>query len=860
MIKCSNCSYESPDNTLYCPSCGQRINASCEIAVVDGSKVYVRILVPQCDYAQTISMLVDGLEAIAPVEFDEDQEGGLQTLEFDFPGPVTAGFHNLRIYDKLRPFKNILDETPVNCVNLTEPTINLGKYVFINDGKLLLQICNLPRELEDILTLHYSVNRRQPKPAGQAKAGEFEITISNWRDLGVVFENTDQFETSLELFYQLWDSPEIKPFYSNHVFLVNRFRLTEMSYFCPGQQAKKIAISDIYGRDHTVDNTQLIELYTYLNPLLNRYWQKDKRYFRIVEDSKDLIPLTRSLGLESEIFSVDLDYDRENLDLKVARIEKFDTGDIILQIDAAKTLGRHRVDMVLSIGDVHYPQGRFVARIPLHITVTDQWTHEMGLGLDFGTSRTMASIFNDKDNLHEVVGLDLKNFGDSYEQKMAMSVIPIERNDYHDQSLGLIYPYICSDIKPKPKGKNGEYGLKLYVKRDISKIMRNNKEITDQIRETVESMFEALVGRVVEYVLQTQKKIPRVEDICLGCPTVFDDSTIMQYRDFLKNVCLASLIQPSPDFNVTVWDEVWAAFYYINSEYSLEPGYYVIWDTGGGTTDVVMVHLDNKGSGSMPIMGFNSDFLGGKDVNGELRRILKEHKVDDVDSIGESDIESLKINMSNAPKGIFREVPHKDLSAALQVFMGEKISQIASGLVQSMRRLGDKPDKITLLPIGGGAHLKFFGAQSSLRSLGDVIQEELRRLLPDTEILIHSMHNSHQDREINRKACTSLGLSALSGNPYFKGRINRLPGLTGKCRYTIIRRDVLGRSEAVLNIGDPLDPAALKWQESTIMFLVFGGSNTDESINIPIIYGNPAAWEGFLSHLFKSDDEGVNKA
>lgn len=856
-MRCSHCSYESSDNTPYCPSCGKRVNASCEIAVVDGSRVCVRIMVPRCDYPQTISMAVDGLEALAPIEFDEDQSGGLQTLGFDFPGPVTAGYHNTLVYDKLHPFQKILDETPVNYVNLTQPTIDLDKYVFINDGKLRLQLCNMPPELESILTLHYSVNRRQPKPAGLAQAGGFEIIISDWRDLGVVFDNTDQFETSLELFYQLWDSPEIKPFYSNHVFFVNRFRLVELSYLCPGLAPQTAALKDKYASEVYTDNLQPINLATYLNPFLNRNWQKDKRYFKISEGFHDLLDVAGDAGRKPEIFAVDLDYDKSALDLRVCRIEKFDTGDIILQIDTAKTLGLHRVDMILSIGDVHYPQGRFVARIPIHISVVDEWTNVLGLGLDFGTSRTMASIFNGDDNLHEVVGLDLKNYGTSLEQKMALSVIPRDRNDYHDQDLGLIYPYICSDIKPDPSNWQNDYGLKLYVKRDISRIMRNNKEITDQIRETVESMFEALVGRIMEYVLQTKMKIPSVGDICLGCPTVFDDSTIMQYRDFLKNVCLASLMQPSPDFNVTVWDEVWAAFYYINSEYGLEPGYYVIWDTGGGTTDVVMVHLDEKGAGSMPIIGYNSDFLGGKDVNEELRRILTEYKAKDLDNIAESVIESLKTSMSNAPKGKFRDVPHKDLSSALQVFMGEKIRQIAAGLVDSVRRLGNTPSRLTILPIGGGAHMKFIGPAEDLVSLGEIIQEELGKLMPNTEIVVHSMHNSHQDREINRKACTSLGLSALSGNPNYKGRINRLPGLTGKCRYTIIRRDVLGRSETVLNIGDPLNPAALIWLESTNMFLVFGGSNTDENINIPIIYGNPAAWEGFLSHLFTSDDEGV---
>lgn len=839
-MRCSRCAYETPDKQIYCPSCGLRINESCKIAVIDGSKVWIRVDMPACDYLQKIVMEIDDGPASQPVELASGFIGGIRSFCFAYDRPRQEGTYKIRIYDQIRPFQVFIDELPVPFVQLVTPSIDLDKYLMINDGKLKIEVTCVSAELAGVINLYYGINQRAAVNAGPIVNGKTELLVSGWHNLGVSFEKSDLFETSLDLFYQLWDDTELRKFYSNNLFLVNRYRLKEISYVAPGLAPIRIETNDSFSAP-TVHLTPIpIELYTYPNPHLNREWQKDKRYFKIKESFNELLNIAASSKREPELFKTELDYDRVALDLSVKRIEKLRTGDLILQINSAVE-GRHRIDLVLSIGDINWPGGRFEVRLPIYLNVVTKYTSPLGLGFDFGTSRTMASVFYDDDNLHEVLGLDLDQYGDDLDDKMAMSVIPENKEIYQDTELGLLYPYICAKI---------EAGLKLYIKREIPKIMRNSRETTIPLREAIEFMFETLIGRITEHILQTRHCVPHISDICLGCPTIFDDSTIAQYAGFLKNVCLASPIQLSPQVSITVWDEVWAAFYHINSTYHLPPGHYLIWDMGGGTTDVVLVELKEDNGGSIPIRGFNSDCFGGKDVNEQLRRQILDASQKEPSDVGESDIESFKLNMAADPKAKLRSVSRLELCNGLRPFIEQRVGQIALGLTESMRRLGDIPSRITLIPIGGSSHLQLTGPNNSQSTLGDIIQRELEKLLPSTEIVIHKMQSPADARTMNRKACTSMGLSELTCNEAHRGVINRLPGLEGKCRFTIVRRNTAGSSEIVLRIGDPLDRDALHWLDSTVMFLVFGGSSIDENCNMPLIYGSRDGWEGFLANLF----------
>lgn len=837
-MRCPKCNYRSSsEGLIFCPACGFRFNPNCQLALVIDNSVYTRIFKLDKPYPQSVVMQVDSHDPLHPVAVEPNTGGALSTMRFDFNEQFGEGFHTVKVADKLRA-ELLLRDSPVQFIQASLPALRVSPLVLPGNGLLHVSVSKARPEIEDIMVLYYSINKCSPVRFGPAANGDYEILLKDWQRFGVDFEESDFFRTRVDFYFRFWDELELQHLTSASVSFVNRIRLREISYHAPGLEPHRIGITDKYGTEPVVDAKMPLEIYTYQNPILEGNWQRDKRYLKISETWKDLLNQADGDQVPWESFEVSLEHGHPGLDITWVRLKTHSPVDSILRINEAKKPGVFDVHLVLSIPDVICPEGKAVFHIPARINVIDSWTEPLGLGLDFGTSRTMVSLLHRNNFNHKIAGLDIDNYGEEYEHKLAKSIIPQKKEDYYDGRVGIIYPYICTNL---------DVPLRAYIKRELPGILRSDMESLAVLRETFEAIFETLMRRVMEYVLQTEHLIPRVTDICLGSPTVFSNNIIQQYREFLRNVCQFTLMQTDPSFEVTVWDEVWAAFYHICSNFQFDPGYYLVWDMGGGTTDTVLV--DQTKPDTMPIVGFNSDFFGGKDINEQIRRILEDAGASDLDSLTEDRIDMFKINALMNGEGSFHGVSNQDISRALIQYASAKVGSIAGGLVDSMKRLGARPEKINLLPSGGGSLLKFTGETQEVITLGDVIKSELEKLLPGTSINLFDLQNNPRGYNIDPKACTCLGLSSLANNQDRQGRINRLLGFTGRCRFTIVHRDIYGVSQTVMHVGDEVYSDPLDWKDTTNMYLLFGGNNTDEKINIPIVYATREAWESFRVSL-----------
>lgn len=857
---CPKCSYQSStEGIIFCPACGFRFNPNCEIALVHENSVYTRIFKLDKPYPQSITMQIDGKEPLHPTPIEPNTGGQLVTMRFDFKDTIEEGFHSVRVRDTLRA-KMLLNDSPVQFLTVRLPSFRVNPTILLTNGLLKISVSNIDPELSRILVFYYSINDSSPKRIGFMENGEHEFMLTDWQSYGVEFEKSDFFRTKLKIYYRFWDELDLQPLTNAPLSFVNRVRLNEISYHGPGLEPQSIKIDDKFGQESAITTKEPLMLYTYQNPVLETNWQRDKRYLKIREAWKDLLNPESGEEVPWESFEVSVEHNHDNLDIAWIRLQKHNPLDSILRINEAKNPGVHNVDLVLGIPDASYPDGKAVFRIPARIQVINEWTQPYGLGLDFGTSRTMVSLLHKNKFDHKVVGLEIDNFGLEYEDKLAQSIIPQNKEDYEDAQIGTIYSYICTEL---------DLPMTFYIKRELPGILRSDMESLAELRETFEAIFETLLRRVTEYTLQTEQLIPKVTDICLGCPTVFSDNIIQQYRDFLRNVCRFTPIQTDPGFEVTVWDEVWAAFNNINTVLRPEPGYYLVWDMGGGTTDTVLV--DQTTPGRMPIVGFNSDFFGGKDINEQIKKIWEEsigQKQDQLtsahgsmspsteesirqklDQLTEDRIDTFKINVLSTGEGDLDGVDVMEINKSLKERTSKKIGDIASGLINCMKRMGAQPDEITLLSVGGGSLLKFADEDQGILTLGDLIKTEIEKLLPETRIKLLDLQNEGKAYSVDPKACTCLGLSSLANVEQYQGEINRLDGLFGHCRFTIVHRDIFGVSRTVMKLGDDVYLDPLEWKETTNMYLLFGGSNTDERINVPIVYATREDWEKFRTAL-----------
>ncbi len=326
------------------------------------------------------------------------------------------------------------------------------------------------------------------------------------------------------------------------------------------------------------------------------------------------------------------------------------------------------------------------------------------LGIDLGTTNSVATIYKDKDDTIEIVKIDgtdevlpsVVNFPLSEEEEI---IVGSEAKEgaiiYPENTIISVKRIIGTDEKININGKD-----------------KTPEEISAEILKKLRISAESQAGETFEEVVITH-------------PAYFNDRQIFATKQ-------AGLLAGFK--NVYLLSEPLAAAI----EYGYKQGYaqtLLVYDFGGGTFDacVLKVSIDENGEEIFQELADVGDMnLGGDDFDAELIKYMKEQFKNqnniDLDELEESEEKrvfqklkqeaeqikkklsgtnkvSVKINplviIEGVPKNLIIEITREDFEAIIRKYV-ERSREI---LEEALKRAGKEPDEISKVILVGGSTL-----------------------------------------------------------------------------------------------------------------------------------------------------------
>lgn len=323
------------------------------------------------------------------------------------------------------------------------------------------------------------------------------------------------------------------------------------------------------------------------------------------------------------------------------------------------------------------------------------------LGIDLGTTNSVATIYNDKNDKVEIVKID----GTDEVLPSVVAYIEDEIIVGQEAKLGaIIYPNMTVSSVKRNIGTD--------IKIDINGEMKSPEEISKEILKKLKESAEK----------QANEKF---DEVVITHPAYFNDRQIFATRQAgikagFKNVYLLS-------------EPLGAAI-----EYGYKQGYaqtLLVYDLGGGTFDacVLKVSIDENGEEVFQELSDVGDMnLGGDDFDVELIAYMKEKFKEkngiDIDGLelverktvmqklkaeaeqtkkklSSTNKVSIKINpliiYEGVPKNLVLEITREEFEALIRKYV-EKSRVI---LEEALKRAGKEPDEISKVILVGGSTL-----------------------------------------------------------------------------------------------------------------------------------------------------------
>lgn len=326
------------------------------------------------------------------------------------------------------------------------------------------------------------------------------------------------------------------------------------------------------------------------------------------------------------------------------------------------------------------------------------------LGIDLGTTNSVATIYKDREDIVEIVKIDGTD-------EVLPSVVnfPLEEGDEvivgsEAKAGAIIYPESTIISIKRIIGTD--------EKIDINGVLKTPEEVSSEILKKLKKAAEEQSGEIFDEVVITH-------------PAYFNDRQIFATKQAgilagFKNVYLLS-------------EPLAAAI-----EYGYKQGYaqtLLVYDFGGGTFDacVLKVSIDENGEEIFQELADVGDMnLGGDDFDAELIKFMKD-KFKEETSIDLDEIEhterkrvmqklkqeaeqtkkklsgtnkvSVKINpltiVDGVPKNLSLEITREDFEAIIRKYV-ERSREI---LEEALKRAGKAPDEISKVILVGGSTL-----------------------------------------------------------------------------------------------------------------------------------------------------------
>ncbi len=326
------------------------------------------------------------------------------------------------------------------------------------------------------------------------------------------------------------------------------------------------------------------------------------------------------------------------------------------------------------------------------------------LGIDLGTTNSVATIYRDKDDSIEVV-----------------------RIDGTDEVLPSVVNYPTLEGGEIIVGEEAKLSSIIYPENTVISVKRkigtDEKIVINEIEKTPEQVSAEILKKLKKSAEEQSGEI--FDEVVITHPAYFNDRQIFSTKQAgilagFKNVYLLS-------------EPLAAAI-----EYGYKQGYaqtLLVYDFGGGTFDacVLKVSIDENGEEIFQELADVGDMnLGGDDFDAELIRFMKEKfkedsgiDIDTLDNLGRKTVmqklkqeaeqtkkklsgtgkASVKINpliiSDGVPKNLSIDITREDFEALIRKYV-ERSREI---LEEALKRANKEPDEISKVILVGGSTL-----------------------------------------------------------------------------------------------------------------------------------------------------------
>jgi len=263
------------------------------------------------------------------------------------------------------------------------------------------------------------------------------------------------------------------------------------------------------------------------------------------------------------------------------------------------------------------------------------------VALDFGTTNSCVSLL-----------LPTKKEGNTWlvdeTNVELLKVLPID----HVVAEGKNIPYdscvLPSAYNPEEKYWYNQIGKpamesKSCYREAKRKLIKSNGEINSEAWEAIDTIIGGVLKRAEGFLEDMGSELCKIQKALVTVPPAFYPKEIDAIRDSVKKAL--------PEIKeVKILDEPLAALYYFLQKHkknlSLDAiDYFLIYDFGGGTTDVSILKKESRLNGNIeyaPIRAGGNPRFGGMDLDMKLKEILGEVG----SNIKDYDIEGLKCNLN----------------------------------------------------------------------------------------------------------------------------------------------------------------------------------------------------------------------
>lgn len=467
----------------------------------------------------------------------------------------------------------------------------------------------------------------------------------------------------------------------------------------------------------------------------------------------------------------------------------------------------YKGNLCLCFGEPRLPKGRVELSIPFIIESKTGLGEQCSIAVDFGTTNTTVAILSVDSSAKQVIDVQEIDYGGTY--KVMPSVFLRSDSDIPvpPHHVGFLAPQ-----SPRLKEKH---------KTDIPALVEK-KDVLNAISGVRVLVSEAL-RRVLEKSADRGFKL--VSDrLAVAVPSVFIDPWIdVIARAAKRSAFSVGLFDDRHAFVVPV-DEPWAAFRGVSvimdpDSWSLALSncdHVIVWDMGGGTTDVAMFRRAGDGSFN-EMVAFSGDIWGGSDITNTVAKVINRDG-DTIDLRYAHRIKESFDDIDRCQELLSSDLSRLDILKKVTDAITDKIDGIAKDLRQVFDRstnsnagLNEKLNTILLLVTGGTSR------QWLLLDEGNTDQNRYEGRVPELVRQIVAKHFSCDvnvldlnEYGIDPKQCTAIGTAELLSEnrplPVF---------IENRAKFSLYFKDTNGVHQSLVLAGERL-PKTVSITQSTV--------------------------------------------